>query len=516
MALAFRRRYDAVVVGGGNGGLTAACQLAAKGRSVLLLEQHNTVGGFSSSFVRGRFEFEASLHVLCDLGPAERPGSVRRMFGELGVEVDWLPVPEAYRVILLDKGVDATMPFGLEAFLDAMEAKVPGSRKAMAVFLELCGEISGALDYLGSLEGKPSVMRLLRDYPNFLKTAAYSVEEVARALDLPQEVKDLLYPYWSYLGIPASRMNMTLYGAMVYLFLTQGGFIPRRRSTEIASALEARIRELGGAIERNTLAEKILVEGGRAVGVRTARGEDIGAGQVICNCSPTKVYREMIESAAEVRPELGKWASARQESVSAVTVYLGLDASAEKLGLREYSYLISRDMDTERIYESFRRFGPPQAMAAVCLNNVIPDCSPQGTSIVTMTALCKSEAWRGIGLSGYFAAKDQMARWLIEEFEAATGSRIRDNIEEIEVAAPATFARYAAAPQGIIYGYETDSWDSALPRMMMLDEDELIEGLRFAGGYGAQTIGYNSALCNGRAMGRLADEDIGAAEEAER
>jgi prolycopene isomerase len=63
-----RKAYDCVVIGAGNGGLGAAAQLAAKGASVLLLEQHNVPGGFASSFVRGRFEFEAALHEFCDVG----------------------------------------------------------------------------------------------------------------------------------------------------------------------------------------------------------------------------------------------------------------------------------------------------------------------------------------------------------------------------------------------------------------------------------------------------------------
>ncbi len=37
--------YDAVVIGAGNGGLTAAATLAKAGKKVLVLEQHNTPGG---------------------------------------------------------------------------------------------------------------------------------------------------------------------------------------------------------------------------------------------------------------------------------------------------------------------------------------------------------------------------------------------------------------------------------------------------------------------------------------
>ncbi|MBQ8469266.1 MAG: NAD(P)-binding protein, partial [Clostridia bacterium] len=50
-------RYDVIVVGAGNGGLTAAVTCAKAGYKVLLLEKHNLPGGCATSVVRGRFEF---------------------------------------------------------------------------------------------------------------------------------------------------------------------------------------------------------------------------------------------------------------------------------------------------------------------------------------------------------------------------------------------------------------------------------------------------------------------------
>ena len=70
------KKYDAVVCGAGNSGISAAVQLALNGKKTLLIEQHNMPGGSASSFRRGRFEIEPSLHELCDVCPESDPSSL--------------------------------------------------------------------------------------------------------------------------------------------------------------------------------------------------------------------------------------------------------------------------------------------------------------------------------------------------------------------------------------------------------------------------------------------------------
>ncbi|MDI6743599.1 MAG: FAD-dependent oxidoreductase, partial [Smithella sp.] len=56
------KQYDVIIIGAGLGGLTAANKLAKNGRTVLLLESHDKLGGFATWFYRKKHIFDVSLH----------------------------------------------------------------------------------------------------------------------------------------------------------------------------------------------------------------------------------------------------------------------------------------------------------------------------------------------------------------------------------------------------------------------------------------------------------------------
>jgi phytoene dehydrogenase-like protein len=495
------RLYECVVVGAGNGGLGAAAQLAKKGARVLLLEQHNLPGGFASSFVRGRFEFETSLHQFCDVGfPASKGGVRDFLEGELGIELDWVQVPEAFRMILTGPGenLDVTMPYGVQDFIDALERYVPGSRGPVTRYIDLCRQVIEAITYLAQSKGNPDRSVLTTKYANFLKTCPYTADEVARALKVPPQAQKLLHAQWCYIGPPTSRVNFTIYAAMLYKYLVTNAWIPRFRSHEYTTALEAKIRELGGAVEYNTRVERILVRDGRVIGVETSRGDRIETGHVLSNASPTLVYNKLLYPPTAVPDIAYKECNARVDGVTGFVVYLGLDAAPQELGLKEYSYFVYESMDTDALYDSLKTLDTPKAQAAMCLNNAIPDCSPPGTTILSLTTLFRPEAWKDVTPQAYVAVKNRIAQELIADFERATGAPVREHIEEFEVATPQTFARYTGSHGGVIYGYEPEPWDSLIPRMMSMKDDKHVEGLEFCGGFAFRCHGYSSALLSGQ------------------
>ena len=56
--------YQAIVIGSGAGGLSAAIALAQRGLSVLVLEGMPSFGGYLNPFRRKEYTFDTGLHYL--------------------------------------------------------------------------------------------------------------------------------------------------------------------------------------------------------------------------------------------------------------------------------------------------------------------------------------------------------------------------------------------------------------------------------------------------------------------
>ena len=504
-----KQKYDAVVIGAGNGGLTAAARLAQAGMKTLLVEKHNLPGGFATSFRRGRFEFEASLHELNDFGTAENAGDLRQLFDELGVthKIEWLSIPDAYRVICKAEGLDVTMPFGVEAFIRKMESYVPGSTKSMRKFFALAEEIRLAQAYSNSVNGKTDPKYMVEHYGNFVRCGSYSVNEVFRVIGIPKKAKDILSAYWCYLGADFDNMSFLHYASMVNRYILRGVVMPKSRSHEMSLAFVDRILELGGDVLMNTEAVKILTGKDGICGVVLDDGTEIETRHVVANCSPHVVYGKLMDNVPE---RAVRATNARKLSGRGFCMFLGLDADADTLGIENHNYFLYDTTDTVAQYDRMRTIKENDVQATVCLNRAYLDCSPKGTTMMYFTTLYMSDDWGTVAPQDYFKVKDFVANRMIDRFERDTGARLRGHIEEISVATPMTYARYCGHPEGTIYGYESQYWDGLMPRLQMMEEDYRngVRGLRFASGYAMRLSGYSSAYHAGDIAGRQTVGDI--------
>ena len=349
-------KYDAVVIGAGNGGLAAACRLAKAGKHTLLIEQHNLPGGVATSFRRGRFEFETALHEMCELGSAENPGGARKIIvDDFGLDIPWHEVPDNFRVITTARDgspIDAVLPSGRENFISKMEELVPGCRKSVSDFFELGDETLEAGHYMTDAAGKVDSKLMQEKYPNFLRTAGYPVNKVLRALKMPDKAQDIMTTYWGYLGVDAEHLSFMQYVNMVTLYVTLGAYIPDRTSNQITTGLVERFRAMGGECWFNCRALKFNFDGDHISGVVTTCGE-AETRYVVCNGNPSMAYAAMLPGDKVPEREL-KLANARRYSARMFVVYLGLDKTAEELGIHDYSFFLPQSADSVKEYNSLK------------------------------------------------------------------------------------------------------------------------------------------------------------------
>jgi phytoene dehydrogenase-like protein len=76
--------YDAIIVGGGIAGLTAAAYLSKAGKTTLLCEKESRCGGLVNSFTRDGFVFDGGIRAI------ENSGVVFPMLKQLGLEVEFI------------------------------------------------------------------------------------------------------------------------------------------------------------------------------------------------------------------------------------------------------------------------------------------------------------------------------------------------------------------------------------------------------------------------------------------
>lgn len=493
------KHFDVIVVGAGNGGLVAAANTAKAGLKTLLLEKHNVPGGCATSFRRGRFEFEPSLHELCSVGTREKPNTVYKIFDALGAQPEWQYEHDIFRVIVKgENGYDVTLKAGEDAFCESVDAAVPGCKENVRAYLRLKSKVDAAIDYIFETKGHPNGLTMLLKHSDFMRVAGHSVEQVMTALGIPQKAQEIINTYWGYLGVPTDELNAMHFLNMVHDYVQDGAAMPKHRSHELSLSLVDVIQKHGGQVWYNSEVTKFLYNDDGSVAGVVANGEELYAREVISNVIPNNVFN--MSDPAVIPEQNLKLANARDFGISVATIYLGLDCTMEELGIQNYTIFIETDPNPRVQYET-RADG--SLYIVNCLNRVIPDSSPEGTCTLFFTIpIFGDDVPKDLKPEEYKKYKNEIAKKFIEDAEKTLGISIMPHIEEISVATPVTFARYLGTPEGTIYGYKLSGWDSLMARVAGEKADYAIPGLSFCGGHYIRGDGYSCAYFVGDSVAK--------------
>ncbi len=337
--------YDVVVVGAGNGGLTAALTLARGGRRVLLLERHNIPGGCATSFVRGRFEFEVALHQLSGVGRPERPGPLRSLLAELGVldKLEFVEIESLYRVVMPGT-IDVTLPADRPEAVKLLQDWFPEQRDAVARFFDFL--YAFCLQYVqGRFMRDPELSK--EKYPLYFKYALKSTREILDQYFDDPLLKSVLSVYWSYMGVPPSRLPFGELAIMLCNYIEFKPYHLKGGSQALSNALLDAFLAAGGEARFNCAAERVLVEDGAVQGVITEQGDRVSCRYVVSNASTVQTYLELIGGDAVPAGALDAFRSATV-GPSAFTLFMGFDCEPAELGIHDTTNFITTSTDPER------------------------------------------------------------------------------------------------------------------------------------------------------------------------
>jgi phytoene dehydrogenase-like protein len=312
-----RNSFDAIVVGSGHNALVTSAYLAKAGWSVLVLERNDRPGGLvrteELTLPGFRHDTYSTAHPLFTSGPAyaELAGDLTRHGLEYRSARFWsgVSMPREQTAVL------STNPEANAAEADRLS---PGDGAALsrllANFAPLAEPVFGLFASDLSSPGAAKVINeLLHDGDGRMSNFAHLFTLTARDL-LEQNfaspvLRGMLAPWAMHLGRGPDEANAGLWVILVLLACAAAGMpTPTGGSERLATALVSVIEEHGGTVRCGQQVDRILVDNGRAAGVRTADGESIAATRaVIASVNPDQLYLRLLAHEESVIPQAIRW-----------------------------------------------------------------------------------------------------------------------------------------------------------------------------------------------------------------
>ncbi len=346
-------QFDAIAIGSGMGALTAAAILAkCADKRVLVLERHYTAGGLTHSFTRLGYEWDVGVHYVGEVGPG---GALHQPFTYLtDGRLTWAPLPDVYdRIHLGDRTYDLVR--GRECFLATLKDAFPNEASVLDRYVALvedCRRASGAFFMSKSLPSAMSRVVGPSLRAAYLESATRTTADVLGSLTQNRELIGVLTAQYGNFGLPPSESSFAVHAGIVGHFM-EGGFFPIGGAGAIAEALAPTIEAAGGAIYVSAEVESILIEDGRACGVRMADGRELRAPIVISNAGVGNTFGKLV--APDLVPaELVDALSVLRPSTGYMCLYLGLKNTDDDLGLTGTNLWIFPDENHDENFARFR------------------------------------------------------------------------------------------------------------------------------------------------------------------
>jgi phytoene dehydrogenase-like protein len=435
------------IIGAGVSGLAVGCYLQMNGFDTEIFEMHDQPGGLCTAWKRKGYTFDGCIHWLMGSSPGS---NMHEMWRELHAVQDRQFVEWEEYARIRTRGGEAitiyTDPGRLEAEMLRMapeDAKVIHSLcaailKVSRLDMPVTTEKMGLFEHLGCILPWIGLGATVKRW------SSISVVEFCARLKSPMlaEVLRAMFGSGDSTGdIPMIGMIMML----GYMHRGSCGY-PIGGSLEFARAIERRYTELGGRVRYNARVEKILVENDRAVGILSC-GEEHRCREVISCADGHTTLFDMLE---------GRYLSDDQrEAYQSYTLFpsliyvclgIGKDLSAlphmSVFPLKKEIVLEEGAVRLKQLNLRLFTFDPTMA----------PEEKTAGIVMIESRGI---DYWKGLRTADpakYKAEKKRVGELVIEALESEFGG-IKERVEVVDVATPATWQRYTGNWQGSYEGF---------------------------------------------------------------
>jgi len=306
--------FDHVIIGTGINALVAAAMLSRKGKSVLMVEREDRIGGcmHTAEITQPGFHHDvmATTFVLFLTGPAHE--ALADDLKAHGLEFCHSPHPTA---VLRPGGNTLRLEMNRDTNIAAFNNRHAGDGDQHKVDI---GGIEQNADFLFALLGQPlwstGTAKLLAKQAwkrglGGLKTFFGEALEPSRGwLETrygSADVQALWAPWVLHVGLtPEASYSGQMSRVVAFALEAAGAPVVKGGSGQAAAAFRSLIEANGGVIRTGVEATRIIVDKGRALGIETARGEKILAQNVIASTAPGQLYDTLLQD--QPRPETNK------------------------------------------------------------------------------------------------------------------------------------------------------------------------------------------------------------------
>ena len=500
--------YDAVVIGAGGGGLAAAARLSLGGMKVLVIEQHDKVGGYMSRFERGPYQFEVSLHAMDGL---DEGGITNNTFRQLGIldKVKRVRLDPVYRSAFPDLTLD--VPADPGAYCKQLQGIFPQEAKGIADLFQALTDIDTSMLNLMNLQDRRNVGQtvgaILRHPLRFWPMIKYwntSCSEMLHDYVHDTRLIALITQLACFSGAEPDKVSGMFFAMMWDSYHLHGFSYFEGGSYTVAKALAEVIRENGGEILLSTRVTKIVVEGDRARAVQTQDGKEFTCRYVVSNANGPDTFFKMV--GREYLPEeYVKKLESLKIGLSAFAVYLGVDHDyRDYFPKGVHSYFVNTSYDQVANFRAYYEGIPEETTFGIVNYSLVdPLAAPEGKNVICLATIMpydyKGDWHEGESYAKYKLLKEEVAMKLVKRAEAFLPG-LSSHIEEMEVGSPRTMEHYTLNPRGTIFGWDNTPEQSLMKR---LPQKTPIDNLYLAGAWTFPGGGQSAVLTSGLSAAKI-------------